>query len=271
MVSMQTENLKANLSKRISGFLSNSNKVPFRQPVYETLRQIQEEARSAYLFGGAIRDMMNSGASAMPRDLDIVVSDITDSMLQVLEANMIRRTRFGGFHLDSQGWAFDVWGLPDTWAFREGIVDGRDFSDLPKTTFLNIHAIVAEITPRKGKKRRIYANGFFEAFANKTIDINCEENPFPNLCIVRAFLAAAKFDFAIAPRLAKYIVHHVSHCEVEELVQVQREHYGRVYGDADILRQWLKMTRDQLRTSSQESVRLPGNCVAQLELPFANP
>ena len=61
----------------------------------------------------------------------------------------------------------------------------------------------------------------------------------------------------IASQLAKYIVHHTNYCEVEEFVQVQREHYGRVYGDADILRQWLRMTRDQLRTSSQDAVRLP--------------
>ena len=269
MVSMQTEKLKSKLRQRISAFLSN--KSALRPPARETLRQIQKEARSAFLFGGALRDLMIFGASARPRDLDIVVADVTDNMLRVLDTNMTRRTRFGGFHLDSQGWAFDVWGLSNTWAFREGIVSGRGFADLPKTTFLNIHAVVAEITPQKGKKRRIYANGFIEAFVQQTIDINCEENPFPILCIVRALLAAAKLNFAIAPQLAKYIVHHANHCEVEELVQVQREHYGRVYGDADILRQWLQMTRDQLRTSSQEAVRLPGNGVAQLELPFANP
>jgi len=265
------ENLKAELRKHISGFLSNSNKAAFRQPAYETLRQIREEARSAFLFGGALRDLMISGASARPRDLDIVVSDVTDNMLQVFEKDMRRRTRFGGFHLDSQGWVFDIWSLPDTWAFREGIVRGRDFSDLPKTTFLNIHAIVAEITPRKGKKRRIYANGFFEAFVQQTIDINCEENPFPVLCIVRALLAATKFDFAIAPSLAKYIVHHASHCEVEELVQVQREHYGRVYGDADLLRHWLQVTQTQLRTCSQSAVHLPRNKTTQLDLPFTYP
>jgi len=263
------ENLKSKLRKHISRFLRN--KAAFRQPVCETLRQIQEEARSAFLFGGALRDLMISGASARPRDLDIVVSNVTDNMLQAFETDMTRRTRFGGFHLDSQGWVFDVWGLADTWAFREGIVSGRDFADLPKTTFLNIHAVVAEITPQKGKKRRIYANGFFEAFVQQTIDINCEENPFPILCIVRALLAAAKLNFAIAPQLAKYIVHHANHCEVEELVQVQREHYGRVYGDADILRRWLQMTRTQLRTCSQSAVHLPRNGAAQLDLPFANP
>lgn len=239
--------------------------------MHATLQEIGSEASSAFLFGGVLRDLMIYGASAKPRDLDIVVSSVTKGMEQLFQRTLKRKNRFGGYCLDSEGWLFDVWELSSTWGFRNGVVTARGFEDLPKTTFLNIHAVVAEIAPAAGKRRRIYSSGFFDAVASRTVDVNCEANPFPGLCVVRALLAAAKFDFSIAPRLAKYIAYHAARCEIDELVEIQREHYGRAYGGPDLLRQWIRTTKSQLRTSSRTPVRLQKIGDTQLMLPFSYP
>jgi len=239
--------------------------------MHTTLQEIGDEASSAFLFGGVLRDLMIYGASATPRDLDIVVSSVTKGMEKLFERTLKRRNRFGGYCLDSEGWLFDVWELSSTWAFRDGIVAAQGFEDLPRTTFLNIHAIVAELAPAAGKQRRIYSSGFFDAVASRTVDVNCEENPFPGLCVVRSFLAADKFGFGIAPRLAKYIAYHAAQCGIDELVDIQRKHYGRAYSGPDQLWEWIRTTESQLRTSSRTPVRLPRTGDKQLPLPFSSP
>lgn len=89
---------------------------------------------------------------------------------------------------------------------------------MPKTTFLNVEAAAVELATVHGKSRRIYTHGFFEALADRTLEINFEENPFPALCVVRALITAARLQFLIGPKLSKYLVHYGRIFSGEELV-----------------------------------------------------
>ena len=62
---------------------------------------------------------------------------------------------------------------------------------MPKTTFLNVEAVAVELNPRPTRSRKLYESGFFEGVATETIEINLEENPFPDLCVARSLLTAA--------------------------------------------------------------------------------
>ena len=83
-----------------------------------------------------------------------------------------------------------MWPIQDTWAFKERKVAGTGFSDYPKTTFLNIEAVAIQLFSKRRQKREIYSKGFFEAIAERTIELNFEENPTPTECIIRALRIA---------------------------------------------------------------------------------
>jgi hypothetical protein len=223
-----------------------------------TLTDIQTCTPQAFLFGGTLRDLMVCGASAIPRDVDVVVGDISSQALRAaLASHLDRETRFGGLRLEVEGWFFDVWTLKDTWAFRQGILKHQSFQDLPKTTFLNVEAVAADLNVRRGQKRCVYANGFFEGLLSRTVEINLEENPFPELCVVRSLITAAELGYAIGPRLSRYLVHYGTKAPMEQLIHVQESHYGRIRCSEGRLASWIDAIRIQLRTSSKTSARLP--------------
>lgn len=210
---------------------------------------------------------MVGGASVIPRDIDVVVGYTTnEDLTMTLMDRLTRRTRFGGLHLNSGGWLFDVWPLQETWAFREGHVTCQGFSDLPKTTFLDVEAVAVELNPKRGTARRVYTNGFFEAISSRTIDINLEENPCPELCVVRSLITAAKLGFALGPRLARYVAYHGKKASMEELVEFQQSHYGHVYCCRDELSVWIKSIEQQARHSKRLVARLPLPSHRQLKL-----
>lgn len=261
---------KHGLSRLLTRFLSNDAK--FRQPLRSFLDVLLAHEGKAFFFGGLLRDLMISGPAITPRDVDIVVASVRASFLEAARNHLKRQTRFGGLHLESKGWLFDVWSLPSTWAFREGVISGESFWNLPKTTFLNIQAVVAEVRPKRGKPRRIFSNGFFEALSTRMLDINCEENPYPHLCAVQSLLSAAKLRFSMSRRLARYVLHHGTTDGLERLVEVQLHHYGNVQAEKPLLHQWLRAIKDQLASSSGSAVVLPKERKRkQMQLPFTVP
>jgi hypothetical protein len=249
------DNLKGEFRRRISSFLAF--RAAHRRPLKSIFNEISERGWTAFLFGGTLRDLMVSGLSKNPRDLDIVVSKLTPRLEEYLSKYLQKRTRFSGFQACISSWDFDVWALEDTWAFRENRISGKGFSDLPKTTFLDVQAIAAELTSKRGKPRRIYSYGFFEAIASKTININFEDNPFPKHCVLTALATARKLNYAIAPKLVEYILHHIERLELEELVDIQQRNCGQVLFDCDNLKRWVVSLESHHRSSPRKPATLP--------------
>jgi len=236
----------------------------------EVLGALSDKGVAAFVFGGVPRDVLGVKGKKSPRDWDVVVSQLTPQLLDYLGPHIRRRTRFGGFELSVGGQDFDLWALDDTWAFRENHVSGGRFADLPKTTFLNVQAIAVELRrcPKPGRKRRIYENGFFNAFATGILDINLEDNPFPHLCVLAGIHNANKLGFSISPRLTKYILHHSARMDLETLVNYQREHWPSIRYSADTLYDWIGKIRDQYNTTPGTATRLPRRKVVQMLLPW---
>ncbi|MCU1254023.1 MAG: hypothetical protein JWM83_322 [Candidatus Angelobacter sp.] len=229
-----------------------ASRARLKAPLISALRRIREHNMSAFVFGGALRDLMVNGPSAEPRDVDVVVDcSSIDDLVGLFSDYVVRKTRFGGLHLNVRGWAVDIWPLSQTWALRESLVDARDFHALPKTTFLNVEAVTAEISPSHGGKRQLYEHGFFEAVQSRTLDINLEENPFPELCTVRSLITASSLRFNLSKRLARYILHYLHRTPFEELIAVQLNHYGFTRCDLDCLRLWDSSISSQIGTTER--------------------
>jgi hypothetical protein len=261
--------LEKDLRIRVTRFLaSKASHFPNRQrAIFSLTERIRKQNWEAVLFGGTLRDLMIYGGSRSPRDVDIVIAGVVADQIESLFADcVVRRTRFGGLHLQYNGWMFDVWSLNDTWALRNSGQSRWGFQDLPKTTFLNVEAVAADLIPRPGKARHIHANGFFEAVSNRVLDINYEENPFPILCVVRTLITAARLQYSISPRLCRYLLHYGRSSSPEEMVDVQIKHYGMCKRTAEEFHSWLRFVGAEHRGAGTKGLTLPVAKSRQLEL-----
>ena len=108
MVSAHAQRQEEQLRKRLNKFLANRSQS--RRPLRALLDQIRRAGWRAFIFGGTLRDLMINGAATVPRDVDIVVDGLSiEDLSHALAPHVKRRTRFGGLHLEIQGWLFDIW------------------------------------------------------------------------------------------------------------------------------------------------------------------
>ena len=255
--------IETGLRERLTRFLSNAS--PWKKPLRDILRLINERKWEAVIFGGVLRDLAVFGPSERPRDVDIVVTaDVSHTELEnAFDKWTVRRTRVGGLHLLVDKWMFDIWNVADTWGInRLGLP--ANLSELPKTTFLNVEAIAAGIDTARGQQRQLYSYGFAEAIENRTVDINFMENPFPALAVVRSLLTAARLDFKIGPRLGKYILEKSHSGSFRELVEIQKDHYAMVRIPEPKLDLWIGSINAQL-SNGASAIMLPLERGEQLE------
>ncbi len=256
MADNKITDLENKLRTRMSRFMRNvREKRPEIDVFFELIRKHNTEV-PAYLCGGAARNLLLSNNTALPRDLDIILGYTSlESIFSFTNNYKKRNNRFGGVSFEIKDWAIDIWPLSDTWAFKEKHINGNGFSDFPQTTFLDIEAITIELFCRKGFKRKIYSKGFFESILKRTIEINFEDNPFPAACVARSLAVADRFDFAMGPKLAKYIEHHVREIELEELQNICRSRYYNI--KIENLQNYINAIKSQLRISKDQPVTLP--------------
>jgi hypothetical protein len=258
--------VKAQLQRLTASFIAAEP--AHRSPLKPLLQELAHLGQAAYLFGGMLRDLMLRGLSQDPHDVDIVVAQFTPALLSFLAPHIRRKTRFGGLEVSIGHWDVDIWELSETWAFREGLVGCRGFEDLPKTTFLNLQAVAAEVPSSPGKKGRIVEHGFFQAIRQRRVDINFEDNPFPACCVLSALTTAYSLDFALAPKLIQYILHYGSKVDLEELCLYQAKRHGRCLYGRDVLQTWISHLTKIHRESPSIPITLPRHRVHQQRLPW---
>jgi hypothetical protein len=220
------------------------------------LRKLELQGCSTYLVGGFLRDLMLDGPSAKPRDIDIVFDGVSPDEVELLFWNhKERKNRFGGMRLNVGQCPLDVWSLQDTWAFRHKKVHQGGVSAFPRTTFLNVDAIAFRW--KNDSEGEIFSEGFFEGILNRTLEINLEENPFPETCVVRSLMMASALHFGIGPKLAGYILRYSKNISIKELQHIQKAHYGFVRLDGEDLRICFDTINAQLNRSKDATVFLP--------------
>lgn len=112
--------------------------------------------------------------------------------------------KFGGYRFLVNKQLFDIWSFEDTWAFKAGLVEGRDLQDIFKTTFFNLDAAAFHLRPQKFSCSDIY----IDALRSRLLDLNLEENPSPAGMVRRAIKMAIENELSITRRLGEYIVNN---------------------------------------------------------------
>jgi hypothetical protein len=247
------------LRRRFRRLLHDPNTREEREHLRRTLDHFKQEGWNVYLFGGLLRDIATQGPFALPRDLDLVVDDSSIESIKKTFADRIEReNRFGGLSLRFDDWCVDVWPVKETWAFQRHWSCEPTPAELPKTTFLNVEAVVMGLSPTPGRGRPVHDNGFFNAINRRVLDINFEENPYPDSCIVRTFLTAARLRYKLGFQLTSYIHHHMGRYTVDHLLDVQYDHYGRYYLDRERLERWVGEIHEHVASEKQTPLRLGG-------------
>ncbi len=264
--SQQIELLKKLLRSEVASFCRH-DKTRWKNSISATIGEIRERHWNAVFFGGTLRSLLLSRLSnnlpGRPRDIDIVMNganleDLRDSF----KPYIARQTRFGGLKLKRVNWQFDVWPLEETYAFKENGIRSPTFEDLPTTTFFNVESIAMEVWPKRGCPRKIFSSDdqFFRGVINRTIEINREQNPFPELCVVRAIVMAANLKWKIGPRLLLYLAEHGHTMTTATFEGIQVKHYGRVQWDGFLFEKAIREVNSaiQRRVTGAVDLTFPG-------------
>ena len=258
----QIELLKKLLRDEVAFFCSPDG-ASWRKSISDTISEIREQKWNAVFFGGTLRSLLlsrlNNNKPGRPRDIDIVMSGASlEDMRSSFEPYISRQTRFGGLQLKRVNWQFDVWPLKETFAFKEQGVDSPTFSALPSTTFFNVEAVAVEIWPKRGHARRIFSGDdqFFRGITTRTIEINREENPFPELCVVRALVMAANLRWKVGPRLLSYLGNHSAAMSPTVFEAIQEKHYGKIQWPGSFFEKAREEVYSAIQRKETEAVEL---------------
>ena len=225
--------LKWRLLEDVGAFFCRDGSV-WKDPILDVFEDLRRSDVEAVLFGGTLRSLLVArildGTPGRPRDIDIVVAGATIAQLEERFGHILaRRTRFGGLRLQNGPWQFDVWPVGETWAFKQDHGAGPAvFAALPMTTTFNLEAVAVDVWPNEGGQRALFSGNdqFFEGILTKTIELNREDNPFPELTVVRGVVLASEIGFDIGPRLANYICGIGASMDESVIESIQTSHYG---------------------------------------------
>lgn len=174
-----------------------------------------------YIFGGFVVDFLNRKRSH--RDIDIVIDSFSDNNLKLLQKYNAIKNSFGGFKLNIDGVKIDIWAIKNTWAIKKmNYLEFDLFSLLPSTSFFNSTAIIFSIQ----EKKLIYKDSFLNFFNNNILDIMFEDNPYPELCIIKSYQNYLD-GLYLSRNLKKYISRKFNSV-FDKFETIQKRHFGEV-------------------------------------------
>jgi hypothetical protein len=201
--------------------------------------RVSQRKWTAFLVGGVLRDLVLTGGTKAPRDVDVVVCDVllNELISELQDLSPARRTSLGGLRLSHHDVTFDIWPLKQTYAVRRK--SSPTIRDVAEHAFLNVEAIAVELHPAERMERRIVESGFTWAVLNRTLEVNHESNPFPEVCAVKSLRTAINLNLFIGRSLLEYVRRR--RWDVNLLIEAQRTHYGEITFDKSQLENILEV------------------------------
>jgi len=203
--------------KRIRRFFDEP--VAERRAVSHFVQEISVCA-SAYVFGGALRDIALLGAARFESDVDIVVQ-VNDhsAFTDILEQFEATQNKFGGYRARFGRWNFDIWEVDRTWAFSVGAVKARGHLSLLETTFFNWDAILYDCRTSTLHHRPNY----FSDLSAKYLELVLEDNPNTVGAFVRSLRTLCLSDEILAgPKLSKFIKEQLEKTSNQEILAYEQ-------------------------------------------------
>lgn len=176
-----------------------------RPKLKEAIAEVISALPDTAIFGGMIREFALGNARGFVSDIDLVsTASQIEISLAVAKYHAVRN-KFGGFRFVIEKQRFDVWSLPDTWAFKNGFAFGETFADLLTTSFFNVDAACYHVD----RKELLCLPGYDGWIQGRILDINLLQNPHPPSMVRRALVLMQTRQLGVTRRLAEYIVSHI--------------------------------------------------------------
>lgn len=191
------------VAKSVNRFLDHQSRE--RDDLRRTLEHIANCLEDTVIFGGMIREFALGNTRNFKSDIDIVSrADSADIFAAIKDYRPIVN-KFGGYRFIVGKQLYDIWSFDDTWAFKNGLVEGSSLQDIFKTTFFNLDAAVFHL----GQRELFWSESYVDSLKDRVLDLNLQENPSPAAMVRRAIKLAIGNELSVTPRLAEYIVSNV--------------------------------------------------------------
>lgn len=228
-------NIKAEIEKYLK-------KYPLAIYIYKQLIQIGD----VYAMGGLLREYRDHSEIIELRDADFTINIKNRKMWnELLEQVPHKNNQFGGYKFVCSGFIIDVWDVKTTWAFKKGkvkIENENYFDNLTKTVFLNLDAIVYDLTNEKWNDQA-YQN----ALKKGEVGIVLKDNPFEELNILRAMILREKYDMKYSSELARILLNYFKNENFyEDMLKMQNERYGYVILNSEKMWQEVEKARIEI-------------------------
>lgn len=176
---------------------------------------------NCYIFGGAIVDFIQRRSNH--RDVDFVIDNFDKELTYFIESFGGKKNSFGGYKIEIDRLIIDIWPLEKTWAFkRNNTLDFFLPMLLPSTSFFNATSVIFSLS----EKRLYWTEGFLKYIKEKKVDIVFEENPYPELCLIKT-IDYLKDNCEISSELKKYIKQFFT-IKIDLLESIQTKHFGYI-------------------------------------------
>ncbi len=210
---MGTITKEPQIRKSFESFLSNYEESSI------LVNDLEENGLEVILFGGIIRSYYDNEFREKPRDVDIVIHsrkyfDFENYLYNNRYSYKVNK--FGGYKLELDSLNIDIWPIERTWAFKENIINFKNIKDLNETVFLSTDAIFYNFTSNE-----LFDNGFLDSIQRKEIDIVLENNPFPELNLVKALHLKNQLDLKFSVNLERYFSKWIKKKENEEIATIE--------------------------------------------------
>lgn len=173
----------------------------WRPKLKDAISEVTSALPDTVIFGGMIREFALGNARGFVSDIDLVSSaSQTEISLAVAKYHAVRN-KFGGFRFVIEKQRFDVWSLPDTWAFKNGFAFGSTFADLLTTSFFNVDGACYHVD----RKKLLCLPEYDRWIQERVLDVNLLHNPQPLSMARRALLLIQTRQLGVTRRLAEYI------------------------------------------------------------------
>ena len=192
-----------------------------------------EKIYSIVLFGGIVRDYLNSNFFVEPRDVDLVLcsSIATNNFEELLYSNypdnLVNKNQFDGYKLNSTNTIMDIWLLENTWAFKQNLMD-VSLENLLHSVCLNIDAYAYHFT------EMYFIDNCDKKGLPEKIDFVLQENPNLELNIIRALCFSKKYKIGLSEQLKEKAINIFSkETKTGEKVinlyeNIQMKHYNKI-------------------------------------------
>lgn len=228
----QSQTVSSYLRNCVDHFLDTdpTTEYAFPNAAWKAIRNLTQRVSqrnwTAFLLGGVLRDLALTGGAKEPRDIDVVVCDVLldDLVAEFRDLSPARRTSFGGLRFGHENVTIDIWPLKQTYAVRKK--SSPTIQDVARHAFLNVEAIAIELYSIQGKERRIVESGFTSAVLNRTLEVNYEPNPFPEICVIKSLRTAISLNLFIGSSVIEYVQQR--RWDIDLLIEAQKNHYGEM-------------------------------------------